>query len=69
MLVNDRRNQRLGKSLEKISCKWQFNRLSSEREKSESEAMAETEGENGAVDEILGLVAWKTRVQGKMRVQ
>ena len=49
---------------------WQFNRLPSEREKLESEAMAETEGENGAVDEILGYDSiWKTRVQGKMRVQ
>ena len=33
---------------------WQFNRLPSEREKSERKAMAETEGGNGAVDEILG---------------
>ena len=47
---------------------WQFNTLPSEREKSESEAMTETEGENGAVDEILGDDVWKTRVQGKMRV-
>ena len=33
---------------------WRFNTILSEREKSESEAMAETEGENGAFDEILG---------------
>ena len=33
---------------------WQVNRLPSEREKSESKGMAETEGGNGAVDEILG---------------